>query len=99
MQGMWQTGVANARVEFSGEVRFHIFTQKWLLGNINYFVSFKLKSLKSNSLRQNITLSKQGPATSKLSGSLDRFLTLETSGKSKNEKSLLHSLFPFLSKI
>ena len=34
-----------------------IFAQKWLLGNIKYFVSFKLKSLKSNSFRQNIAVS------------------------------------------
>ena len=25
--------------EFSGEDRFQIFTQKWLLGNMKYFVS------------------------------------------------------------
>ena len=37
---------------------FQIFTQKLLLGNIKYFVSFKLKSLKSNGFRQNIILSK-----------------------------------------
>ena len=43
--------------EFSGEARFQILTQKWLLGNIKYFVSFKLKSLESNDFRQNITLS------------------------------------------
>ena len=38
-------------VEFSGEARFQIFAQKWLLGNIKYFVSFKLKSLKSNGFK------------------------------------------------
>ena len=54
-----QTGVANAMLEFSEEAQLQIFTQKWLLGNIKYFVSFKLKSLKSNSSRKNITLSKQ----------------------------------------
>ena len=43
---MWQTGVANARLEFSGATRFQIFIQKWLLENIKYFLSFKLKSLK-----------------------------------------------------
>ena len=58
MQSMWQTGATNARFEFSGEARFQIFIQKWLLGNIKYFVSFKLKSLESNGLRQNVTLSK-----------------------------------------
>ena len=45
MRSTWQTGVANVRLEFSGEARFQIFTQKWLLGNIKYFLSFKLKSL------------------------------------------------------
>ena len=58
MQSTWQTGVANARLEFSGEARFQIFTQKWPLGDIEYFVSSKLKSLKSNGFRQNITLFK-----------------------------------------
>ena len=43
-------------VEFSGEARFQIFTQKWLLGNTKYLVSFKLKSLKLNGLRQNVSL-------------------------------------------
>ena len=52
---MWQTGFAD---EFSGEARFQIFTQKWLLGNLKYFVSFKLKSFKSNGFGQGITLSK-----------------------------------------
>ena len=54
MQSMrlWETGVANARLEFSGEAQFQIFTQKWLLGNIKGFVSFKLKSLKSNGFEQ-----------------------------------------------
>ena len=28
MQSTWQTGVANARLEFSGEVRFQILSQK-----------------------------------------------------------------------
>ena len=50
-QSTWQTGAENARVQFSGEAGFQIFTQKWLLGNIKYFVSFKLKSLKSNGFR------------------------------------------------
>ena len=39
---------------FLGEVQFQIFTQEWLLGNIKYFASFKLKSLKSNGFSQNI---------------------------------------------
>ena len=39
-------------------------------------------------------LSKQWPLTSKLFGSLDLFLTFETSGIGKNEKSPLHSLLP-----
>ena len=51
MQSTWQTGVANARLEFSGEAQFQIFTQKWLSGNIKCFVSLKLKLLKSNGLR------------------------------------------------
>ena len=38
------------------EARFQIFTQNCLLGNIKYFVSFKLKSLKSNVFGQNSTL-------------------------------------------
>ena len=46
MQSTWQTDVANAVLEFSREARFKIFTQQWLLGNIKYFVSFKLKSLR-----------------------------------------------------
>ena len=37
-------------VEFSGKAWFQIFTQKWLLENFTYFVSVKLKSLKSNKL-------------------------------------------------
>ena len=74
MQNPWQTGVANARLEFSREVRFQIFTQKWLLGNTECFVSFKIKSLKWNGFRQNITLSKHWPSTSKLFESLGRFL-------------------------
>ena len=41
--------------------QFQILTQKWLLGNIKYFVSFKLKSLNSNGLRWNITLSEYLP--------------------------------------
>ena len=57
MQGTWQTGVVNAALEFSREAQFQIFKQKWLLGNLKYFVSFKLKSSKSNVFRQNITLS------------------------------------------
>ena len=35
MQSMWQTGATNARFEFSGEARFQIFIQKWLLGTLN----------------------------------------------------------------
>ena len=58
MQSTWQTGDANARLEFSGEVRFLIFTHKWLLETFDIFFSFKQKSLKSNGFRQNITLSK-----------------------------------------
>ena len=50
MQSTSQTWVANARLEFSGEARFQIFTRKWLLGNIKYFISFKLNSLKLNGL-------------------------------------------------
>ena len=42
---MWQTGVGNARLEFSGEAQVQIFAQKLLIGNIKYFVRFKLKSL------------------------------------------------------
>ena len=34
MNSTWQTGVANARLEFSGEAQFKIFTQKWQLRNI-----------------------------------------------------------------
>ena len=36
MQSTWQTGAANARLEFSGEARFQIIIsgQKWLLGSI-----------------------------------------------------------------
>ena len=71
MQSMWRNGVGNARREFSGEARFQIFTQKWLLGNIKYFVSFKLKSLKSNGFRKNIIVFKRLPPTNKLFGSLD----------------------------
>ena len=37
MQSLWQIGVANARLEFSGEDRFQTFTLKWLLANIEYF--------------------------------------------------------------
>ena len=33
-------------VEFCGEAQFQIITQKWMLGNIQHFVRFKLKSLK-----------------------------------------------------
>ena len=73
-------GVANAKLEFSGEARFQIFSQKYLLGNIKYSVSFEVKLLKSNGFRQNITLSKHWSPTSKLFGNLDWFLTLETSG-------------------
>ena len=57
MESTWPTGDANARLEFSGEARFLIFTQKWLLGNTGYLVSFKRKSLKSNGFTQNIALS------------------------------------------
>ena len=99
MQGTWQTGVANATLQFSGEARFQIFTQKWLLGNIKYFVSFKLKSLEWNGLSQKITLSKHWPPTGKLFGSLDWYFTIETSDIGKNEKSPLHSLFQFYPKI
>ena len=98
MQSIGQTGVANGKLDFSGEARFQIFTQKWLLGNMKYFVRFKLKSLNPNGFRQKITLSKHWPPTSKLLGSLDWFLTLETSGIGKNEKPPLHSLFLILSK-
>ena len=44
MRSTWRTGITNARLTFSGEARFQIFTQKWLLGNIKYLVGFKLKS-------------------------------------------------------
>ena len=50
-----QTDVTNAKLEFAGDARFQIFTQKWLAANIKYFISFKLKSFKSADLRQNIT--------------------------------------------
>ena len=66
---------------------------------MKYFVSFKLKSLKSNGFRQNITLSKHWPPTNKLFGSLDWSLTLETSAIGKNEKSSLHSHLPIYPKI
>ena len=56
MQITGQTGVANARLEFSGEAQFQIFKQNWMLRNIKYFVSFKLKSLESNGFRKNITV-------------------------------------------
>ena len=59
------------RLKFSGKPQFQILTQKWLLGNIKYFVSFKLKSLNSNGLRPNITVSEYLPPTSKLFGCLD----------------------------
>ena len=91
MQSTGQTGVENARLEFSGKAG------KWLLGNIKYFVSSKLKSLKSS--RQNITLSKHLPLTNTLFGSLDWSLMLETRGIGKNEKSLLKSLSSFYPKI
>ena len=84
--------------EFSGEARFQIFAPKWPLGNIKYFVNFKLKSLKSNGFMQNIHLSRDWPPTNKLLGSLDWFFTLETSGMGKTEKSPLHHLFPTLYK-
>ena len=54
MQSAWQAGVANARLEFFVETQFQIFTQKSLFGNINYFVSFKLKSLMSDGFGENI---------------------------------------------
>ena len=86
-------------VEFnSGEARFRIFTQKWLLGNIQYFVSFKLESLKTSGFRQNINLSKRWPPTNRLFGSLDWSFTLETSGIGRNETSPLHNLSPILYK-
>ena len=44
-QSMWQIGVGNARLEFSREAQVQIFAQKLLIGNIKYFVRFKLKSL------------------------------------------------------
>ena len=71
MQSTWQADVANAKLEFSGEARFQILHKKWLLGNIKYFVSFKLKSSKSNGFRQKITLFKHQSPTNKLFGGLD----------------------------
>ena len=44
-QSMWQIGVGNVRFEFSREAQVQIFAQKLLIGNIKYFVRFKLKSL------------------------------------------------------
>ena len=64
------------------------------------FRQFQTEIIKSHGLRQNITLSKHWPPTNKLFGSLDWFLTLETSGIGKNEKSLLHNHFPhFIQKL
>ena len=40
MQSMWQTGVANATVEFCWGSSTSDYTQKWLSGNIKYFVSY-----------------------------------------------------------
>ena len=34
MHSTWQTGVANGRLGVSGEARFQISPEKWLLGNI-----------------------------------------------------------------
>ena len=99
MQSTWQTVVSNAKLEFSGEARLQIFTQKWLLGNIKYFVSFKLESLESNGLKQNITLSKHWPLTNELFASLDLSLTLETSGMGKNEKCRYIAFSSFYPKI
>ena len=84
MRNMWQTGVANARLEFSGEARFQIFRQKWLLGNIKYVVSFKLKSLKSIGFPQLAISFSVRP----------KFRTIFNAGK--KEKSPLHGLFPVL---
>ena len=67
MQSRWKIGVANSMLEFSGEDFF----TKIAVRSIKYFVSFKLKSLKSDGFRQNIILSKDRPPTSKLFGSLD----------------------------
>ena len=61
------------------------------------FRQFQTEIIKSNGFTQNITLSKHWSPTSKLSESLDWFLTLETSGIGKNEKSPLHGLFLTLS--
>ena len=38
-------------VEFSEKAWFQIFIQKWLSGNISYFVSVKLKSQKSDGFK------------------------------------------------
>ena len=63
MGSMWQSSAVNGQPVFvffffwGGGVRFKIFTQNWLLGNVKYFDSFNLKSLDSSAFRQNVTRS------------------------------------------
>ena len=61
IQSVWQTGVANATSWVFWESLISDLYPKWLLGNIKYFVSLKLKSLKLNRFDQIIALSKNWP--------------------------------------
>ena len=58
MQSTWQTSVANARLEFSGEARFQIFTQKLSVRKHEIFRQFQTET-ESDGRRQNTTLSKR----------------------------------------
>ena len=98
MQSTWQTGVANARLEFSGEGRFQISTQKMAVRKHQIFCQFQTEIIKANGFRQNIALSTHWPPTNKLFGSLDWPLMLETNGIGKSEISTLRSLLSILSK-
>ena len=100
MQSTWQTGVANARLQFSEEARFRILAENGCQETLNILsVSNWNHWSQIDLIRQNITLSNRWPPTNMPFRSLDWSLTFANSGIGKNEKSPLHSLSPILSKL